>query len=50
MTLDPQAGVFSVEAGPLSPDDLLEDVDGAANAIIAEVDPLGEITIVGPGA
>jgi homoserine dehydrogenase len=50
MTLDPQEGRFSVEARPISPDDPLARVDGASNAIIAEVNPIGEIRIVGPGA
>jgi homoserine dehydrogenase len=50
MTLDPLAGRFSVEAGELAPDDALAGVDGARNAIVAEIDPIGEITIAGPGA
>jgi homoserine dehydrogenase len=49
-TLDPRDGRFTVEASPLSADDPLARVDGATNAIIAEVDPIGEITIAGPGA
>lgn len=50
MTLDPRAGRFSVEAGPLPPDDSLARIDGACNAIVAEIDPIGEVTIIGPGA
>ncbi len=50
MTLDPGAGLFSVAADAVSPDDPLARVEGATNAIIAEVDPIGEVTIIGPGA
>jgi homoserine dehydrogenase len=49
-TLDPRAGRFSVEAGPVSADDPLARIDGARNAIAAEIDPIGEVTIIGPGA
>jgi homoserine dehydrogenase len=50
LTLDAGAGRFSVEAGPVSPDDSLALVDGARNVIVAEIDPIGEVTIAGPGA
>jgi homoserine dehydrogenase len=50
MTLDPRTNRFSVNAGVVSIDDPLALIDGARNAIIAEVDPIGEIMIVGPGA
>jgi homoserine dehydrogenase len=50
MTLDPGAGRFSVEAMPVAVDDPLYSVDGADNMIVAAVDPIGEITIGGPGA
>jgi homoserine dehydrogenase len=50
MTLDPQRRLFSVEAGSVRPDDPLARIEGATNAIVAEVDPIGEITIAGPGA
>jgi homoserine dehydrogenase len=50
ITLDPRAGRFSVEAGPVPTDDPLARIDGATNAVIAEVDPIGEIAITGPGA
>jgi homoserine dehydrogenase len=50
ITLDPDAGRFTVEARSISHDDPMARFDGATNAIIAEVDPIGEITIAGPGA
>jgi homoserine dehydrogenase len=50
MTLDPRAGRFSVESGQVALDDPLARVDGAWNAIVAEIDPIGEIMIAGPGA
>jgi homoserine dehydrogenase len=50
VTLDPEADRFTVEARPISHDDPLSRFDGATNAIIAQVDPIGEITIAGPGA
>ena len=50
ITLDPEAERFTVEARPISHDDPLARFDGATNAIIAQVDPIGEITIAGPGA
>jgi homoserine dehydrogenase len=50
MTLDPAGDQFSVEAGPVSPADPLAAIDGANNMLVAKVDPIGEITIGGPGA
>lgn len=50
MTLDPRAGRFSVESGKVALDDPLARIDGAWNAIVAEIDPIGEIMIAGPGA
>jgi homoserine dehydrogenase len=50
VTLDPEAERVTVEARPISQDDPLSRFDGATNAIIAQVDPIGEITIAGPGA
>jgi homoserine dehydrogenase len=50
MTLDPRAGRFSVESGKVVLDDPLARIDGAWNAIVAEIDPIGEIMIAGPGA
>jgi homoserine dehydrogenase len=50
MTLDPGAGRFSVEAVPVSLEDPLARIEGASNAIVADVDPIGSITIAGPGA
>jgi homoserine dehydrogenase len=31
-------------------DDLLASIDGAANAVVRQASPIGEITIIGPGA
>jgi homoserine dehydrogenase len=50
MTLDPPAGRFSVEAGEVAHDDPLAGIDAARNSIVAEIDPIGVITITGPGA
>ena len=50
MTLDPHHGCFRIDARAISSDDPLARVDKATNAIVAEVDPIGEITIAGPGA
>jgi len=50
MTLDPGAGRFNVETMPVAAEDPLYGVDMANNVIVAEVDPIGEITIAGPGA
>lgn len=30
--------------------DLLASIDGAANAVVCQASPIGEITIIGPGA
>jgi homoserine dehydrogenase len=40
----------SVEPVSLGPGDPLASIDGTTNAIVCRVAPLGEITIVGPGA
>jgi homoserine dehydrogenase len=39
-----------VEPVQLSSDDPLAHVDGVANAVICRADPVGEVTVVGPGA
>ena len=49
-TLDPGAGRRSVEATVVADDDPLAAVEGATNSIRLEADPLGEVTITGPGA
>jgi homoserine dehydrogenase len=48
--LDPEAGRFSIEATALDPGDPLFDVDGTANAVQVIADPVGEVSIAGPGA
>ena len=48
--LDPDAGVAAVQAGAVDPDDRLFDVDEVINSFTLEADPLGEVTISGPGA
>ncbi len=50
MTLDPERGRFDVMPSPVAPDDPLARINGATNAIIAEIDPIGEVAIAGPGA
>lgn len=50
MSLDPHDGCFRVDAREMPSDDPLARIENATNAIIAEVDPIGEITIAGPGA
>jgi homoserine dehydrogenase len=35
---------------PVAPDDLLAQVDGTANAVVVQADPVGEVAIIGPGA
>lgn len=50
ITLDPTAGNFSVQAGPVATDDPLARIDEAENAIVADIDPIGKVTIAGPGA
>jgi homoserine dehydrogenase len=49
-TLDPAAGRRSVEATVVADDDPLAAIEGATNCIRLEADPLGEVTITGPGA
>ena len=49
-TLDPSAGVRSVQVTVVAGDDPLAAVSGATNAIRLEADPLGAVTITGPGA
>lgn len=39
-----------VEPEPIAADDPLAAIDGTANAVICRADPVGEVTIVGPGA
>jgi homoserine dehydrogenase len=39
-----------VELERIGPDDQLAAVDGTTNAIICRADPVGEVTIIGPGA
>jgi homoserine dehydrogenase len=34
----------------LGPDDPLAGIDGVNNAVVCRADPLGAITIIGPGA
>jgi homoserine dehydrogenase len=49
-TLDPAAGVRSVEAQLVAGDDPLAAVEGTINAVRVAVDPIGEVAITGPGA
>jgi homoserine dehydrogenase len=49
-TLDPGAGVCSVEATVLADGDPLGGIAGATNCIRLEAEPVGEVTITGPGA
>ena len=49
-TLDPAAGIASVETVAVPDDDPFFDVEGTTNAIRLEVEPLGEVAISGPGA
>ncbi len=49
-TLDPGAGARSVEVGIVADDDPLAAVSGAINCVRLEADPLGVVTIAGPGA
>jgi homoserine dehydrogenase len=39
-----------VQPMPLGPDDPLAGIDGVNNAVVCRADPLGAITIIGPGA
>jgi homoserine dehydrogenase len=49
-TLDPAAGLRSVEVRVVAEDDPLAAVSGAINCVRLEADPLGVVTITGPGA
>jgi homoserine dehydrogenase len=49
-TLDPDRRRFAVEPLAVGPDARLFAVDGTANAVHAEIEPLGELEISGPGA
>jgi homoserine dehydrogenase len=49
-TLDPAAGVRSIEARVVEDGDPLAAVSGTTNCVRLEVDPIGEVTIAGPGA
>jgi homoserine dehydrogenase len=39
-----------VQPMPLGPDDPLAAIDGVSNALVCRADPLGAVTIIGPGA
>lgn len=49
-SLDPEAGVHAVKASLVSRSDPLFDVDGTDNVVGLEVDPIGTISVRGPGA
>jgi homoserine dehydrogenase len=49
-TLDPGRRRFGVEAVAVGPDDPLFAIEATTNAVRVEVDPLGELSISGPGA
>jgi homoserine dehydrogenase len=49
-TLDLREGDRAVQAGAVAPGDPLFDLEGTTNAIVLEVDPLGKVSISGPGA
>jgi homoserine dehydrogenase len=49
-TLDPEGGRFAVEAMTVQSEDRLFAIEGTTNAVVAEVDPLGEVSVSGPGA
>jgi homoserine dehydrogenase len=49
-TLDPAAGIRSVEVGVVAADDPLAAVAGTINCVRLEAEPLGVVTISGPGA
>lgn len=49
-TLDPGAGVATVEARAVEPDDPFFALEGTANAVRLEAEPVGEVAIAGPGA
>jgi homoserine dehydrogenase len=48
--LDPDAARFAVEATALDRGDPLFELEGTTNAVRVAADPLGEISITGPGA
>jgi homoserine dehydrogenase len=48
--LDPESGRFAVEATALDRGDPLFEVEGTLNAVRMIADPLGEVSITGPGA
>jgi homoserine dehydrogenase len=48
--LDPEAGRFAVETTALDRGDPLFEVEGTTNAVRVVADPLGELSITGPGA
>ena len=50
VTLDPGAGVRSVEVLRLEPGDPLHGIEGSDNAVLVDAEPIGEILIRGPGA
>ena len=49
-SLDPGAGVASVEAQAIGPGDPFFGVEAATNAVLLEAEPLGRVSITGPGA
>jgi homoserine dehydrogenase len=49
-TLDPAAGHRSVAATALAEDDPLGAITGVTNCIQLQAEPLGEVSITGPGA
>ena len=48
--LDPDSGRFAVEATALDRADPLFEIDGTINTVRVEADPVGEVSIAGPGA
>jgi homoserine dehydrogenase len=49
-TLDPEASRFAVEVTALDRGDPLFEVDGTTNSVRVVADPVGELSITGPGA
>ena len=49
-TLDPGAGVRRVEVTVVDDDDPLAAVSGTINCVRLEAAPLGDVTVMGPGA
>ena len=45
-----EGSVARVEPVALDMDDPLARVDGTDNAVVCRADPLGQVTVVGPGA